>query len=171
MRIIPVLLCLLVSAPAPIPQTARTYDAQFTGDTMRVDYFHTGGPAGVETIALDRVVNRGRRVQTGTIAWFLSLYCVSALRPLRRRLLRHERETAHLDAWVSLARRTAETDYDLAVEVLACRRLVKGYSDTHARGTSKFDRVLAEVPGLLGKPDGAAWLRRLRDEAFVENRM
>jgi hypothetical protein len=59
MRIIPVLLCLLVSAPVPIRQTARAYDAQFTGDTMRVDYFHTGGPAGTETIALDRVVNDG----------------------------------------------------------------------------------------------------------------
>jgi hypothetical protein len=30
------------------------------GQTMRVDYFHTGGPASGETLALDRVVNDGR---------------------------------------------------------------------------------------------------------------
>ena len=35
------------------------------------------------------------------------------------------------------------------VEVLRCRRLVKGYSDTHARGLSKFDRVMAKAPKLV----------------------
>ena len=35
------------------------FDTHFTGATMRVDYFHTGGPAPGETIALDRVVNDG----------------------------------------------------------------------------------------------------------------
>jgi indolepyruvate ferredoxin oxidoreductase, beta subunit len=28
-------------------------------------------------------------------------------------------------------------NYDLAVELIRCRRLVKGYSDTHARGPVK----------------------------------
>jgi len=35
------------------------FDASFTGATMRVDYFHTGGPTSGETIALDRVVDDG----------------------------------------------------------------------------------------------------------------
>jgi len=35
------------------------FDASFTGATMRVDYFHTGGPTSGETISLDRVVNDG----------------------------------------------------------------------------------------------------------------
>lgn len=43
---------------APV-QDATPYDARFTGDTMRIDYFHTGGPDGRETISLDRVVNDG----------------------------------------------------------------------------------------------------------------
>src|SRR5450631_1776902 len=34
------------------------FDAKFTGRTMRVDLFHTGGPKG-ETVALDRVVDDG----------------------------------------------------------------------------------------------------------------
>ena len=91
-----------------------------------------------------------------------------ALRPARRRLLRHARETAHIEAWLALATRIVAQDYPLAVEVLACRRLVKGYSDTHARGESKFDRVLSAAPGLVGKPDSAGWLRRLRTAALAD---
>ena len=41
-------------------QTSNSvFDTSFTGATMRVDYFHTGGPNSSETIALDRVVNDG----------------------------------------------------------------------------------------------------------------
>jgi indolepyruvate ferredoxin oxidoreductase beta subunit len=117
---------------------------------------------------LDRMINRGRRVRTGTLFWFLGLYAVSYLRPVRRRLLRHERELVGLESWLALAKDIAARDYDLAVEVLICRRLVKGYSDTHERGTSKFLRVMAAVPDLVGKPDSAGWLRRLRTAALVD---
>jgi indolepyruvate ferredoxin oxidoreductase beta subunit len=117
---------------------------------------------------LDRVVNRGRRVRTGTIAWFLPLYGVSALRRWRRGTLRHSRESAHLAQWLALAGDTLPANYDLAVEVLGCRRLVKGYSDTHARGAAKFDRVLSALPLLLPREDGAAWLRRLRQAALLD---
>jgi len=41
------------------PQAERTFESNFTSATMRVDYFHTGGPTAGETIALDRVVNDG----------------------------------------------------------------------------------------------------------------
>lgn len=117
---------------------------------------------------LDRRINRGRRVRTGTLFWFLGLYIVSALRHVRRGSLRHHREVAHRDAWLAQARRLLTVDYDLAVEVLACRRLVKGYSDTHARGLSKFDRVLSALPLLEGREDAAAWLRRLRQAALLD---
>ena len=50
---------------------------------------------------------------------------------------------AHLERWLATALARLPDNYDLAVEVIRCRRLVKGYSDTHARGLSKFDRVLA----------------------------
>ncbi|MEM8856290.1 MAG: DUF6537 domain-containing protein, partial [Pseudomonadota bacterium] len=65
-------------------------------------------------------------------------------------------------------RRLAATDYDLAVEVLKCRRLIKGYSDTHERGLSKFDKVLSALPLLEGRQDGADWLRRLREAALKD---
>lgn len=58
MRSIPVLAFLLFAQSAGSPSPA-TFDRYFTADTMRVDYFHTGGPKSGETIALDRVVNDG----------------------------------------------------------------------------------------------------------------
>jgi IgA peptidase M64/peptidase M64-like protein len=41
------------------PQPPSSYDRYFTADTMRVDYFATGGPKAGEILALDRVVNDG----------------------------------------------------------------------------------------------------------------
>ncbi|CAN7683616.1 indolepyruvate oxidoreductase subunit beta family protein [Bosea sp. LjRoot9] len=117
---------------------------------------------------LDGFVNRGRRVRTGTILWFSALYLVSALKPQRRKTLRHAREMAHLVGWLDQALETLPANYDLAVEVLGCRRLVKGYSDTHARGAAKFDRVLQALPMLVAREDGASWLRRLRQAALLD---
>lgn len=52
--------------------------------------------------------------------------------------------------------------------MLKCRRLIKGYSDTHARGHSKFDKVLACLPMLRGRGDAADWVRRLREAALAD---
>lgn len=117
---------------------------------------------------LDHLVNRGRRVRTGTLFWFLALYMVAGLKTRRRASLRHAREAAHREAWLGQATDTLARNYDLAVQVLECRRLVKGYSDTHARGLSKFDRALSAVPMLIDRADGAAWLRRVREAALVD---
>jgi indolepyruvate ferredoxin oxidoreductase beta subunit len=111
---------------------------------------------------------RGRRVRTGTIRWFLMLYALSALKPLRRTTLRHVREVESLKQWLALVAQYAPKNYDLAVEILGARRLVKGYSDTHARGQSKFDRVLAALPTLAARDDGAQWLRRLTQSALAD---
>ena len=48
-----------------------------------------------------------------------------------------------------------------AVQIVAARRLVKGYSDTHARGLSKYDRVISALPKLADAttaPTGCAGL-------------
>ncbi len=93
---------------------------------------------------------------------------VAGLRSLRPRMLRHKREEAHIAAWLETVRAAASTNYDFALEVVKCRRLVKGYSDTHAPGCSKFDRVLSAVPLVATRPDGAAWIRRLRNAALLD---
>lgn len=120
--------------------------------------------------ALNRVVNKGRHVRTDTIRWFLMLYATAGMRRFRRRTLRHRTERAHLEEWLKLAEDTVRKDYALGVEVLRCRRLIKGYSDTHERGVSKYDRVLSALPDLAGRADAAEWLRRLIDMALKDEK-
>lgn len=50
------LLVLALAAAAPLPLPAQGAPAAFAPRTMRVDYFHTGGPGGEERFSLDRVV-------------------------------------------------------------------------------------------------------------------
>jgi indolepyruvate ferredoxin oxidoreductase beta subunit len=117
---------------------------------------------------LDRLINRGRRLRSDGVLAFGALYFLSGLRRYRRKLLRHEIELAHRDAWLRQAERLVLINYDLAVEIIRCRRLIKGYSDTHARGQSKFDRALSALPLLEHRSDGAEWLRRLREAALLD---
>lgn len=115
-----------------------------------------------------RHLDKGRRIRTDSIGGFGLLWIVGALRPWRRSLLRHRTEMAHVTAWFDAA--LAQPDPALAAEVLANRRLIKGYSDTHARGLSKFDRVMSALPMLQGRPDAADWMRRLRTAALADEK-
>jgi indolepyruvate ferredoxin oxidoreductase beta subunit len=118
--------------------------------------------------AIGRLLCGPRRIRTDTIAGFLLLYCVAGLRGWRRRTLRHAREWARIDAWLAIVRSIATEDPALAAELLANQRLIKGYSETHARGLDKFSRVMAAATRLRGRPDAAGWVRRLREAALKD---
>lgn len=113
--------------------------------------------------AMDRLVNRGRRIRTDRIGGFAALWLAAALRPRRRSLLRHQVETAHLQRLITTAMAAPD---DVAVEILSCQRLVKGYSDTHARGLAKFDLAMEGAALVAGREDAADWIRRFRDAAL-----
>jgi indolepyruvate ferredoxin oxidoreductase, beta subunit len=89
------------------------------------------------------------------------LYFVAGLRRFRRRTLCHAREMRHLDRWAQRIGKFAATDVALATAVCEARRLVAGYSDTHSRGESKFDKVMLASERLAGRPDAAEWVQRL----------
>jgi indolepyruvate ferredoxin oxidoreductase beta subunit len=115
-------------------------------------------------------LDRGRRVRSNTLRGHLQLRAVAQLRRWRRGNARHQHERAHLDAWLAAVERALAVDYALAVEVLRCRRLIKGYSDTHARGSNRFDRLMRAAELLRGdaKSTGtsAQQLASLRDAAL-----
>jgi indolepyruvate ferredoxin oxidoreductase beta subunit len=119
---------------------------------------------------LDRWFAKGRRIRTDSLRGFLTLYLLAGRRRHRPGTLRHAREMAHLNRWLDTALGYLDRDYSLAVEVLRCRRLIKGYSDTHARGLSKFDRVLEGISLVAGRPDAADWARRLREAALQDEK-
>ena len=115
-----------------------------------------------------RLIDRGRRLRTTSPSAFLMLYCVAGLRRFRRRTLRHAREMRHLDVWAQRVRKFAASDIALATAVCEARRLVGGYSDTHSRGESKFDKVMQTAERLAGRPDAAEWVQRLTKVALKD---
>ncbi|MEZ5887590.1 MAG: indolepyruvate oxidoreductase subunit beta family protein [Paracoccaceae bacterium] len=117
---------------------------------------------------IDRLFNRGRRLRTDRLWPFLQLYLLAGLRRWRRGMLRHQVEMAHLEDWLGQALAGIDRDYPFAVELLKNRRLIKGYSDTYARGHSKFDRVREGARLVAGRPDAADWVRRLREAALQD---
>jgi indolepyruvate ferredoxin oxidoreductase beta subunit len=75
---------------------------------------------------------------------------------------------AHIAQWLNTVKDLMVNDYALALELIRCRRLVKGYSDTHARGQSKFDKLLRAAELLKGRPAAAADLAALRTAALAD---
>lgn len=117
---------------------------------------------------LDKRANKGRRIRSDGVMGFSSLWFVASLRPFRSRFLRHEREVAHLETWFDLALDCRGKSYALGTEILNCRRLIKGYSDTHARGLTKYGQVVGSLALLEGREDAADWVRRLRQAALAD---
>lgn len=118
--------------------------------------------------SIDKIINRGQRIRTDSVFGFTVLWIIAGLRPIRRRLLRHSVENAHIQDWYGLALATAKSDYELAVELLNCRQLIKGYSDTHLRGQSKFQKVLSGLDLVKGRDDAADWIKRLQEAALKD---
>lgn len=116
-----------------------------------------------------RFAHKGRVIQTTSLRGYLLLYCVAALKAVRRKSLRFQAENAKIGEWLTHIHSQAATDYALAVEVAESQRLVKGYGDTHIRGTRNFDTLMAALPQLSQGVDGAGQLRRLREAALADD--
>lgn len=117
---------------------------------------------------LVRRIGRGLRVQPHTVRGQLTLQGLSALRRWRRRSQRHAVEMAHMGRWLQTVKDLMGGDPQLALELIRCRRLVKGYSDTHARGEAKFDKLMRAAVLLLGRADAAQELAALRAAALAD---
>ncbi|WP_406645720.1 indolepyruvate oxidoreductase subunit beta family protein [Aliisedimentitalea scapharcae] len=132
----------------------------------RVGLWVESRPALVRGIA--RLFSKGRRLRSDRLVPFLMLYWLAGQRRRRRGMLRHHRELAHMQAWLGCASQLLPLNYDLAVETLGTRRLIKGYSDTHTRGLAKFDRVMQGIALVQNRTDAADWARRLKTAALAD---
>jgi indolepyruvate ferredoxin oxidoreductase, beta subunit len=117
---------------------------------------------------IDRLTSKGRTIKTTSVHGFLLLYLVASIKPLRPRSLRYAHEQESLQEWLDIVLRTAESNYDLAVEVATCRGLVKGYGDTHERASGRYATLLASLPELIDRADGAAQMAVLRKAAGTD---
>ena len=116
---------------------------------------------------VERATRNGRVVTTSSLGGFLLLRTVAAMRRWRRATTRFAAENAAIETWLARIEATARTHPELAVEVARCQRLVKGYSDTHARGVRNFETVMAAV-AKGGATLAPATLRDLREAALAD---
>ena len=110
---------------------------------------------------------RGRHMHTAKLSGFLALYALAAMRRWRRATLRYRLEQERIDAWLARIR-VSIADYDLAVEIAECQRLVKGYGETHQRGLRSFTIIMQYIDRERGQPGVAAQVRRLRSAALAD---
>ena len=116
---------------------------------------------------LAKRVGKGQRLRPHTVRGQLMLQGLAAMRRWRRRSQRHATETAHIDQWLAQVARLMRDDYALALELILCRRLVKGYSDTLDRGRRNFDTVMAAADRVHGG-QAAVTVKALRDAALAD---
>ena len=125
--------------------------------------------AGLIKRMVERLTRDGKLVETTSLRGFLQLYAISSLRRFRRGSLRFHREHQLIDGWMLELPPVAREDYALACEVAQLPRLVKGYGDTHHRGSRNFAAVMGALPLVRGRPNAAERMRRLREAALAND--
>jgi indolepyruvate ferredoxin oxidoreductase, beta subunit len=111
----------------------------------------------------------GRQIATSTVGGFLQLYWLAGLRRWRRKTLRYSHENARIERWLTLIAHVVQKNYALAVEIADCQQLLKGYGETHERGTASFDAILADVRDWEQRADAAGRVRLLRAAALADD--
>lgn len=117
---------------------------------------------------LERTVLRERKIHTSKLGGFCLMYALSALRRFRRSTLRFVTEQQGIEAWMARLETLAATNYPAAIEVVLCQNLIKGYSDTHARGLGNFKRIMATLDSAGLERISADTVRSLRNAALAD---
>jgi len=90
----------------------------------------------------------GKKIQTAKLGGFLMLYIMASMRGMRRRTLRYAVEHKAIGEWLGKVTDLIKQDYEMAVELVRCQRLIKGYGDTHSRGKANFDRIVGALTSI-----------------------
>ncbi len=117
-----------------------------------------------------RALHIGMRLRSDTVLGLMRLRVMAGLRGLRRFGERYAEEQQSIERWLDLVRRALGIDPALAHEVVECAGLIKGYADTHARGTGNFQRILETLvePAINGAAFSAADLAKARNAALAD---
>lgn len=108
-----------------------------------------------------------RLMDTTQLSSFLMLYFMGSLRRIRRKTLRYHQEHEAMNSWLNRLRQAVKQDYTLAVELVRCQRLIKGYGDTHARGMQNFNAIMSVFDLSKGRLEGER-IAVLRDAALAD---
>jgi indolepyruvate ferredoxin oxidoreductase, alpha subunit len=91
-------------------------------------------------------------VNTASISGYLRFLFLASLRRLRRKTFRYQQEQRAIEAWLRLIAQAAALSGELAIEIAECARLIKGYGDTHKRGSANYRLIVTRLiePALAG---------------------
>ncbi len=94
----------------------------------------------------------GMAVNTASVFGYLRFFMLAKLRGFRRKTYRFHEEQREIEAWLDLITRAAPISGELAIEIVECARLIKGYGDTHKRGSGNYRLIVGQViaPALAG---------------------
>jgi indolepyruvate ferredoxin oxidoreductase beta subunit len=94
----------------------------------------------------------GMEINSGSILGYLRFFMLAKLRGYRPKTFRYREEQRAIESWLHMIAQAAPLAADLALEIAECARLIKGYGDTHKRGTANYRLIERElmVPALAG---------------------
>jgi indolepyruvate ferredoxin oxidoreductase beta subunit len=94
----------------------------------------------------------GMELNTASIFGYLRFAMLAKLRPWRPKSYRFQEEQRAITAWLRHIADAAPLSAELAIEIAECARLIKGYGDTHKRGSANYKVIQAELmlPALAG---------------------
>jgi indolepyruvate ferredoxin oxidoreductase beta subunit len=116
-------------------------------------------------------LNVAMHVRTTSVSGFLLMRSMAWLKPFRRRTSRFHDEERLIERWLTAVCAAAGLHPPLAQEITECARLIKGYGDTHRRGTANFLRLfdtLVDGSPELAPAERAATLRKAREAALAD---
>ncbi len=131
-------------------------------------------PAWAARLRKNAGAGRAVRLRSSGVGGFLALKLMAALRPLRRKSARFAEEQALIERWLGALKRLgfAVMDAELALEIVECARLVRGYGETWRKSRAAFVKILddlVENEQAVAKGTDAlkAAIRKVREAALV----
>ena len=94
----------------------------------------------------------GMQIKSTSVSGFLRFWLLAKLQRFRPRSHRYAQEQRAIEAWLGLVAQAAAESSELALEIVECARLIKGYGDTIRRGSANYERIALAVmaPALAG---------------------
>jgi len=115
----------------------------------------------------------GMEINTASMFGHLRFYLLAKLRTLRPRTYRYREEQHAIEAWLRLIVQAAPLSAELALEIVECARLIKGYGDTHKRGTANYrlierELILPALAGVMPPRQAAEAIANARTAALLD---
>lgn len=112
----------------------------------------------------------GMHIRTDTLWGFSRVRMMAGMRRIRRIGYRYKLEQTLIEGWLGLVKQSAEIDRDFALQVVECARLIKGYGDTHKRGTGNYQKIVDQLitPAFATRTAPVEAIAAARDAALAD---